>query len=46
MSKLGSELTHFTRDVVGRYVCNTFAEAVESGSFDVIIIGGGSFGVA
>ena len=62
-SKLGSELTHFTRDVLGRYVCNTLFEAQASADpnprpdldpprgprpdarpFDVLIIGGGSFG--
>ncbi len=62
---LGSELTHFSRDVVGRYVCNTFFEAQVSADanarpdadpprgprpdarpFDVIVIGGGSFGAA
>jgi hypothetical protein len=37
--------TVFTRDILGRYVCNTFAEAVQSGPFDVIIIGGGTFGL-
>lgn len=52
--------THFTRDVLGRYVCNGLDEALHStdkggqrpdGSpqndahpFDVIVIGGGSFG--
>lgn len=61
--KLGSELTHFTRDVVGRWVCNTMYEAQLSADpddrpdaergprpdarpFDVIVIGGGSFGAA
>ncbi len=46
-----TENTTFTRDVFGRYVCNTFDEAIAStdsrngGSpFDVIVIGGGSFG--
>src|SRR5438093_10386356 len=38
--------TVFTRDVLGRYVCNTFTEAQESGPFDVIIIGGGTFGLS
>ena len=32
--------------VMGRYVCNTFAEALASGPFDVIIIGGGTFGLS
>jgi hypothetical protein len=38
--------TQFTRDVLGRYVCNTFAEAQQSGPFDVVIVGGGTFGLA
>jgi choline dehydrogenase-like flavoprotein len=38
--------TVFTRDVLGRYVCNTFTEAAGSGPFDVVIIGGGTFGLA
>src|SRR5262245_49346784 len=38
--------TIFTRDILGNYVCNTFAEAMASGPFDVIIIGGGTFGLA
>jgi choline dehydrogenase-like flavoprotein len=37
--------TIFTCDVLGNYVCNTFAEAMASGPFDVIIIGGGTFGL-
>jgi hypothetical protein len=31
---------------LGNYVFNTFAEAASSGPFDVIIIGGGTFGLA
>ncbi len=38
--------TVFTRDILGRYVCNTFTEALQSGPFDVIIIGGGTFGLS
>src|SRR5438552_4775697 len=38
--------TQFTRDILGNYVCNSFAEAQSSGPFDVIIIGGGTFGLA
>src|SRR3954453_19200533 len=48
---LTTENTTFTRDVYGRYTCNTFEEAVAStdragggAPFDVIVIGGGSFG--
>ena len=38
--------TLFTRDILGNYVCNTFSEAQNSGPFDVVIIGGGTFGLA
>ncbi|MFF3400360.1 family 16 glycoside hydrolase [Streptomyces sp. NPDC002659] len=47
------EMTDFSRDVLGRYVCNTLAEAMASTSelahpgarpFDVVVVGGGSFG--
>jgi len=38
--------TPFTRDTLGNFVCNTFVEAVQSGPFDVIIIGGGAFGLS
>jgi len=46
---LTTESTTFTRDVFGRYTCNTLQEALDSTAgggkpFDVIIIGGGSFG--
>src|SRR4051794_13253651 len=50
---LGSETTTFTLDNLGRYLCNTLQEAVVSAAqpvgdqqrpFDVIVIGGGSFG--
>ena len=46
---LGTENTTFTRDVFGRYICNTLQEALDSTTgvgkpFDVIVIGGGSFG--
>ena len=43
---LTTQATTFTRDIMGRYVCNTFAEAMQSGPFDVVIIGGGTFGPA
>jgi len=50
---LGSEPTSFTLDNMGRFLCNTLQEAVDSAAetvggrkrdFDVIIIGGGTFG--
>jgi hypothetical protein len=40
-----TEDTSFTHDILGRYVCNTFEEAKTSGTFDVVIIGGGTFGL-
>jgi choline dehydrogenase-like flavoprotein len=39
--------TDFSRDVLGRYVCNGFDEALASAGarpFDIIVVGGGSFG--
>lgn len=50
-----TEKTTFTKDVQGRYTCNTFQEALASTDtarfpyarpFDIVIIGGGSFGPA
>ncbi len=50
-----SPTTEFTRDVLGRYVCNGLDEARASADrgrrpdarpFDVIIVGGGTFGAA
>ncbi|MEA2694464.1 MAG: hypothetical protein QOJ16_3851 [Acidobacteriota bacterium] len=44
---LTTEKTTFTRDVLGRYLANTWEEAVQSAStrpFDIVIVGGGSFG--
>jgi hypothetical protein len=50
---LSSEATSFTLDNMGRFLCNTLQEARDSASqsvagrmrgFDVIIIGGGTFG--
>ena len=44
--------TDFTKDVLGRYLCNGLDEAIASTSgvggrpFDIVIIGGGSFGAA
>src|SRR5215203_4340940 len=56
------QTTDFTRDVLGRFICNGMDEALRSTDrnvrrsdgtpqsdarpFDVIVIGGGSFGVA
>src|SRR5215471_10160069 len=42
---ISTEDTSFTHDILGRYVCNTFGEAKNSGTFDVVIIGGGTFGL-
>ena len=48
-----SESTTFTRDVEGRYICNTLDEAMASTNtalrpdakpFDIVIVGGGTFG--
>src|SRR5258705_13521808 len=50
---LSSESTSFTLDNMGRFLCNTLQEARDSSGqsvggrtreFDVIIIGGGTFG--
>jgi hypothetical protein len=50
---LGSESTSFTQDNMGRFLCNTLREALDSTTevvggrkrdFDTIIIGGGTFG--
>lgn len=52
-SLLGSELTTFTLDNMGRFLCNTLQEALDSAAqtvggrgreFDTIIVGGGTFG--
>ena len=32
--------------MLGRYVCTTFEEATASGPFDVVVLGGGTFGLA
>lgn len=48
--KIGVQSTSFTFDVLGRFTCNTDGEALASTSrpdarpFDVIVVGGGSFG--
>src|SRR6266567_4596936 len=38
--------TDFTLDVLGRYICNTWDEAVNNGgvAFDAVVIGAGMFG--
>jgi choline dehydrogenase-like flavoprotein len=53
MTSATAQYTDFSRDILGRYVCNGFDEAIASttGSpdaklFDIIVIGGGSFGCA
>jgi choline dehydrogenase-like flavoprotein len=51
MATTAKTSTDFTQDVLGRYVCNTLDEALTSTQgardarpFDIIVIGGGSFG--
>lgn len=55
MSPLQTENTSFSKDILGRWSCNTIDEARRSANptldpaarpFDVIVIGGGSFGAA
>src|SRR3954453_20679292 len=46
-----SEFTSFTKDIQGRYLCNDFSEAeawrtAGGRPFDIIIVGGGTFGSA
>ena len=50
---LASESTSFTLDNMGRFLCNTLQEALDSAAqtvagrerdFDIIVIGGGTFG--
>ncbi|MCW6006766.1 DUF1080 domain-containing protein [Micromonospora sp. CPCC 205371] len=41
-----TQRTSFSLDVFGRYVCNTYQEATASGPFDLIVVGGGTFGAA
>jgi len=38
--------TNFTTDVIGRYICSTWDEAVNNGGvmFDAVVIGAGMFG--
>ena len=50
-SPVRAESTTFSKDVLGRYVCNGLDEAIASTlggtrPFDVVIVGGGSFGGA
>jgi choline dehydrogenase-like flavoprotein len=51
MTSSSPQYTDFSKDVLGRYVCNGLDEAMRStsgrpdaGPFDIIIIGGGAFG--
>lgn len=55
MTSKTPEVTAFTRDVLGRYLCNGLDEALattdksvrpDAKDFDIIIIGGGTFGAA
>jgi len=41
-----TQSTTFTKEVLGRYLCNTLGEAQASGPFNVIVLGGGAFGPA
>lgn len=50
---IGTETTSFSKDILGRYIGNTFEEAMASCDrsvrpdarpFDIVIVGGGSFG--
>ena len=52
MTSPTAQFTDFSRDVLGRYICNGFDEAMQSAQgtgsrpFDIIIVGGGSFASA
>ncbi|HEX8166228.1 MAG TPA: family 16 glycoside hydrolase [Beijerinckiaceae bacterium] len=53
MTSPTAQYTDFSKDVLGRYICNGLDEALRSTSgrpgakpFDVVIVGGGSFGGA
>ena len=52
MTSPTAQYTDFSRDVLGRYICNGFDEAIQSAQgagsrpFDIIIVGGGSFASA
>jgi choline dehydrogenase-like flavoprotein len=50
MTTINSQTTDFSRDVLGRFICNGLDEAlastqrIDARPFDIIVIGGGSFG--
>src|SRR3954452_14958193 len=53
MTSPTSQYTDFSKDVLGRYICNGLDEALRSTTgrpdarpFDIVIVGGGSFGGA
>src|SRR5262249_50167081 len=53
MTSQTAQYTDFSKDILGRYVCNGLDEALQSTTgradakpFDIIIVGGGSFGGA
>ena len=55
MTPKSTEVTAFSKDVLGRYVCNGLDEALattdtntrpDARDFDIIVIGGGTFGAA
>ena len=55
MTPATSQTTAFTKDALGRYVCNGLDEALQTTDknirpdakeFDIIVIGGGTFGAA
>src|SRR4030095_14363045 len=52
MTSPTAQYTDFSRDVLGRYICNGFDEAMQSTQgagarpFDIVIVGGGSCAAA
>src|SRR4051794_28625161 len=49
MTSPTAQYTDFSKDVLGRYICNGLDEALKSAAvrpFDIVIVGGGSFGGA
>ena len=55
MTPSAPQSTNFTKDAIGRYVCNGLDEALrttdkniraDAKDFDIVIIGGGTFGAA